>query len=389
LRILHVITGLQRGGAETLLSRLIAATSDVHQHLVLCLAKPGPVSSEIEKNGQIVIHLGLNGHPFDSLQNIFRSYRAIKKFRPDLTHTWLYHANLIGGLAAKILFKTSVLWSFHNNYDLSGMKITTRIMVLLNRILASVIPDKMVFCSVSAKKSHVQAGFPSDFSIEIANGVDVKRFFRREGSALRENLDIPKDAPVVGMVARYSVEKDHRTFIRAASRLHQRHPNAVFVLCGQGISSENAKLMEEVKSRNIEGSFVFLDEFNPIENLYACFTIAALASRSEAFGLTLAEAMASEIPVVATNIDGIRELVEDHETLVKCGDDKAMSETWDRLLRCSPEQLNRMGKASRHRIERYFALEITVAAYLEVWKALAVKNSNRKQFSNIFRRRIT
>ena len=143
--------------------------------------------------------------------------------------------------------------------------------------------------------------------VVIPNGFDLETC--RPDSAARESvrneLQIPEDAPVIGLVARFNPQKDHRTFIQAARLLHNDRPDVRFVLCGAQVSWDNQALVRWIEEGGVRKQVYLLGRRNDIPRLTASFDIAASSSSfGEGFPNVLGEAMSCGVPCVTTDVGG-------------------------------------------------------------------------------------
>ena len=145
IKVLHIITGLSTGGAEMMLYRLLAALkgSDL-EPVVLSLTTVGPVGEKIKDLGIPVYSLGM-GKRFRDAALFFKLVKLVKKHDPDLVQTWMYHADLVGGLAAKIAGYNNVLWGIrNNNLELDAVRVSTIWTAKLCAKLSSLFPNKII-----------------------------------------------------------------------------------------------------------------------------------------------------------------------------------------------------------------------------------------------------
>ncbi|WP_141730846.1 glycosyltransferase [Oligoflexus tunisiensis] len=371
---MHIITGLHRGGAETLLCRLLThpTLNSTNSFCVVCLSGPGEISGDLEKQGIDVHHLNMNAGFFSSFKGLWRLNAIFSSFKPQAVQTWLYHGNLIGGLLSW-LHRCPVSWSIHNNYDLPA-KNRGRLLMELNRVLSYFLPKFVVYCSESARKSHVKNGFSLKKNVVIANGVDCQKFRRNDRTEACRMIGLAPSDFIVSMVARFSPEKDHKTFLEAASLLRKEIKNIHFVLCGYGISRNNTELCNQLTKLDLHSQCSLFETINPIENIYNASDIVTLTSLSESFGLSIAEAMACETLVVATDIEGLSDLVLDKSFLVPTRDPEAVSRAWKALIELPSVDKRALGASMRRRIEDNFSFDVMGSGYQELWGALAEKS---------------
>ena len=189
-------------------------------------------------------------------RSIFRLGRLLRQKRPHLIQTWMYHADLIGGLAAKLAGGVPVIWGIrHSNLDPEGNKRTTIWTAKACARFSNRLPNKIICCSEASKRVHAKLGYNSQKMIVIPNGFELSSFVPDPEAKLsvRKELNIPDDALIIGLVARYDPQKDHQNFIQAASilkdHIFRTQYKIHFMLCGEGVTWENRKIAEPIENR--------------------------------------------------------------------------------------------------------------------------------------------
>ena len=367
MRISHVITALEVGGAESMLHRLLATTDPFRfTSQVISIAPPGPMAAPIEALGIPVRTVNVD-HPADVPLGITRLARMLREDRTDLVQTWMYHADLVGGLAAKLAGGIPTVWNIrHGKLDAGDHKRTTILTAQACARLSRTLPTQIVSCSRAAVKLHADRGYDRDRMLVIPNGFDVNAFrpdpeARR---AVRQELGLPDDAFLIGYVARFDLQKDFQNFFQAAARLQHENPKAHFVLCGDSMTSGNTLLMSWLEDQELRSRCHFLGRREDMPRLQASFDIATLTSRSgEGFPNVLGEAMACGVPCVTTDVGDAAWIVGDTGRIVPPGNPKALDAAWASVMHLAPEERDALGRAARNRIQERFALHAIVRAY--------------------------
>lgn len=386
MKIVHVIAGLELGGVENLLRDLslaqVRAGADVH---LISLTTCGQVGHALSVAGVSVRALGLRPDSIDALR-LVRLGMWLRYEHADIVQTWMYHANLLGGLAARLVGPAPTVWGLHHVLDAEGggLKPRTLQIARMGARLSGIIPSRIICCGQAVMNSHIDRGYAPQRMVVIPNGVDVSRF-RPDASAAREmraELGVDDATPLIGMVARYHPAKDHRSFIGAAALLHQKRPEAHFVLCGAGADPANAQLSMQVQAVGLRDSFHLLGVRSDLPRIYSGLDVAALSSRSEAFPLVLCEAMACGIPCVATSVGDCAHIVGNAGRLVPAGETLAMASAWLDLLQLQPSDRAALAERARERIRSEFDVELTARRYLELYRELAQRNLFHSRFRN-------
>lgn len=370
--ITHIITGLNTGGAETMLYKLLSNIDRTKfEPMVLSLTDIGSIGKKIEKLGISVKALGMKRGVPDP-RFVFRLAAILKKEKPDLVQTWMYHADLIGGLAAKLVRNIPVVWNIrHSNLDPEGNKKTTILTAKACAKLSKTIPKKIICCSEASFKVHSELGYKEEKMIVIPNGFDLDAF-KPDAEArysVRRALRIPEDAVIIGMVARFDPQKDHKNLINAAGVLCRSNKNIHFILCGNGITNNNKQLANWIQEHNLQVNFHLLGRRADVARITAAFDIAS-SSYGEGFPNVVGEAMSCEVPCVVTNVGDSAYIVGNTGIVVPPKNPLAMAKAWEKLIKLPAEERKILGKLARKRIEDNFEINSVVNRYMELYNQL-------------------
>jgi glycosyltransferase involved in cell wall biosynthesis len=374
-----LITSLDTGGAERSLVNLVTAMNrDEFDNEVITLLKPGPMAQTLAQAGIPVTSMEIGRHrpnPGGALLSLIRHLRAKK---PTILQTWLYHADFFGAVAALFAKPDRLVWNVRSS-QISDRSIrrSTRYLALLLAALSR-RPDAIIVNSHDGRRYHERIGYRPRQWLNIANGVDLGRFRPRrdERAMLRTRLGVPAVATVIGLVARYHPMKDIDTFLRAASRLQQDHKqdhkNVKFVLCGDGLGPDNSQLAKLVGDLDLARNIVLLGARSDIELIYPALDVLTLCSvAGEGFPNVLCEAMACDVPCVATDIGDSAEIIGDCGSIVPRRDHEALARAWHTLL----EKTSQPGtETGRSRIATRYSLERMCAQYESFYRSLAQKS---------------
>lgn len=368
-RVVHVINSLNMGGAETMLARLVTSDTGSLEHVVLPLIGGGAVAERVRSAGALARPLRVDG-----MANLatapFRLAGRLRSLRPALVHGWLLQGNLAATLGTALAHtKTPVLWNVRwTLYDLETERLRTQGLLRLSAVLAR-HPKKIVFNSRLAVAQHTAIGFPPDRAHVIPNGFDLDRFRPdpEQRALVRAELHVPDGAVVVGMIARYHPMKDHEMSLHAAARIVALGVDAVFVYAGRNVDHTNSTLMRLIAALGLAGRVRLLGERQDVERLYASFDLYWMSSwargMAEGFPNVIAEAMASGVPCVATDVGDAAWIIGNSGRVVSDHRAQALGDTAAELLQTDPDALRRMGLDARSRIQREFSLETVAGAY--------------------------
>jgi glycosyltransferase involved in cell wall biosynthesis len=378
IRICHLITGLDIGGAERSLVNLVTAMNrDEFDNDVVSLLKPGPMAQSLAQAGISVTSMEISHRPNPATLLSLIRYLRVK--RPTILQTWLYHADFFGSVAAVFAKPDHLICNVRSSeIDDRSIRSSTR---YLARLLAALSrrPDAIIVNSCAGQRYHERIGYKPKQWVNIANGVDLERFRPRESerAMLRTRLGVPADATVIGFVARYHPMKDIDTFLRAASRLQQDRENTKFLLCGDGLSPSNMALAALVRTLDLDHSAILLGPRSDIELIYPALDVLTLCSiAGEGFPNVLCEAMACDVPCVATDVGDSAEIIGDRRWIVAKRDHEGIVRTWRALLGTPYQQ----GGGPRSQVAARYSLQGMCAQYESFYRAIAQKRPRARDW---------
>ena len=374
IKVTHLITGLGTGGAEMMLLRLLSKTDRARfQPEVISMMDVGGTAPQIEELGIRVRSLGMQrAHP-----NPFALLKLAAWLRADRPHvlaTWMYHANFLGSLAAPLAGGMPVAWGLH--HDRLNPAILRRRTIWIAKTcgpLSHRLVSSVICCSECTRREHVAIGYDASKMVVIQNGFDLD-LFRPDVEArhaIRMELGIPEDTPVICLAGRYHPQKDHGNFIRAAALIHDRLPTARFVLCGHEITWQNDQLSSQIDAAGLRNSFHLLGVRNDTWRIFNASDIVCCSSIGEAFSLVIGEAMGCGIPCVATDVGDSAVLVGDAGTMVPPANSAALADACSTLLELPRESRIALGRRARARIVENFELSRVVDRYQALYERLA------------------
>ena len=376
IRMLHVITGLGSGGAEMMLYKLLSGMDRKRfACTVVSLTDEGHMAERIRSLGIPVYCLGMKGAA-SMPRAMVRLIRMMKAEGTQLVQCWMYHADLLGGVAGWFA-GIPVIWGIRqSNFDpVSSKPATIRIMRWCAR-LSSKIPRRIVCCSDTACLIHKQQGYDAKKMVMIPNGFQTEKY--RPDDLVRERtrlaLKIPADAVVIGIVGRFDPQKDHKTFIKAAGQVVRRMRGLYFLLCGKGLSADNAELMAWIHEESVADQCLLLGQRNDLNQLYCAMDVMVSASAyGEGFPNVIGEAMACGVPCVVTDVGDSAAIVGDSGRVVPPRDPEALAAAMHEMLMLSVEERKRLATAARQLIEDNYALPTVVARYQNLYEEVAAQ----------------
>jgi len=357
-RVLFVINDLRRAGAETQLVRLALGLDPMRYEARIVLLKvENHFAYELGEAGIGVEALHRHG-PAD-LDVVRRLVRAIRRFDPDVVHSYLFLANLLTALAARRLRAPALVMAQRSCYE-STLSPVWRWAARLSHRAA----DRVIVNSRAALAEELAAGLPQDLLVHIPNGIAVPV---QPPAADRERLGLPR-GPLVACVAQLSAEKGHDHLLAAWPEVVRRCPGSRLALIGDG--PLRPALVEQARRSGVADRILFAGFQDPAPWLAAA-DLFVLPSITEGMPNAILEAMAWARPVVATRVGGVPELVEEGTTglLVPPGDAAALATALSELLE-DPVRRARLGQAGRARVAERFSIERLVEATEDVYARL-------------------
>lgn len=369
LRIVHVVENLERGGLERMVIDLaVAQRAAGHDPRVLCLFQPGALAVELEAQGIAVQACGKRGG-FDP--GALRRLRAQLRAAPGTvlhTHNANAHYHAVAAAFGLPLAKT-----INTRHGMGAARPRSRGEWLYRRAMGRTDVVAAV-CEAARARFAAQGVRPRRGLLAVPNGIRVDAFSAANAerrAALRNVLELPLGARIIGTVGRLNPVKDQACLLRAFARLHRERPDAALVLVGDG--ALRGALEAQAAALGIGESLRFLGDRGDVRQLLQGFDAFALSSLSEGYSMALLEACASGLPIVATDVGGNREIVVDGRNglLVPAADETALADALARLLR-DPAHAEAMGRAGRDWALREASIDAMAARYDALYRGEAV-----------------
>jgi len=404
-KVIHIITRLDMGGSAQ--NTLLTALNHDRQRYSVCLIKGSSHESAMteaetqlvnqqlaaaKKQGIEITNLSplvRRISPFNDLKAFVSIFRILRTSKPDIVHTHTSKAGILGRLAAwmarvPIIIHTAHGHVFYGHFGRSLSRIFLQIEKLLGRITHHQIgltPEEgNDYLRLSVSK-------PSNTTV-IHSGVDVQRFIEgaKQRPRKRKELGIPADSLVIGYVGWLIPIKGVTYLVSAMARILEQHPKSLLVLVGKGDDkgNEEINLKEQVERAGLADKVRFLGWRSDVDEIMGCFDIFVLPSLNEGMGRVLVEAMAAGLPIVASRVGGIPDLVKDGQNglLVPPVDTPALENAISALLE-DKKKRKRMGKAGKKMCRPYSAeamVEQIDDLYRELLKKYAQNQDARVRF---------
>ncbi len=360
IRVLQLVAGCQVGGLEVVTLSLVRRLQGEFAFRVVCYDSLGPLEDRYEALGVGVELVPRRGGV--DLRYPFELARVIRRESIDVLHAHNNTALFYGVLASVIAGGRRVVFTAH---DRAVPRLRLRV---LQRLLGKVTTYAIAVSEIGRRNLLRVDGFDPERVRVVYNGADERAFEHEVGrDEARDALGLPREALVVGTVARLHAEKNVPLLVRAFGRIAASRPDALLVIAGDG--PERAQCEEAARSAGIEDRLRLLGTRDDVARVLAAFDVFALSSSTEGLPVAVLEAMGAARPVVSTDVGAVREVVREGVSgfLVPPGDEAALAARLDELL-AAPERAREMGRAGALEFRDRFTLGRMAAAYGRVYR---------------------
>ena len=339
---------------------------------VINLGQAGVVGSRLARAGIAVESLGLKASP-QSLKLLVRLMRRLRGHGFDtVVQTWLWHADLLGGLCARGASNHRVVWNLRNSMPhRPTTKLSSRAVAYMCARLSRWVPAKIVCNSQAALQAHTAIGYCRTKCVVIPNGFDLRLFVPSSEARqqVRARWKARPGEAFVGMVARVDPRKDHAGFIRAAGQVATSMPFVRFVLVGEGVTADLG-IRTLLAQLDLTGRFVLEERRDDVQCVMNALDVFCLASKSEGFPNVLGEAMACATPAISTDVGDAREIVGDDRFVAMVEDPQSLAVCIMRILALSSDERHALGSAQRIRVEARFDIEQAWRMYRDLYYSI-------------------
>jgi glycosyltransferase involved in cell wall biosynthesis len=368
IKVLHLISSKGLYGAERVVMTL-ARHADPEQVVPVMgiFRKKGTGGDEFVREAE-GLGIAVETIPYTAafdVRQILKLFKAVKRHRPRIIHTHEYKTNILGYIVAKTL-GIPIVTTVHALHKLKGRaKVELRISVWLLRYLNAVMP-----VSEEVRDELLDLGVPQNKTVTIKN-VPPLTERRREGGvrSFREELDIPSNQKLIGFLGRLIPAKGCDQLIHALSLMDGEHRDSILTVVGEGPEEDSLKAL--AKSLDVMDKVRFCGFRRDPENVYASLDLLVLPSREEGTPLVMLEGMWQEVPVVATRVGGIPEVIEDRVNglLVPSDDPAALAEAITESLGM-PDEARKRAQEARKKMEREYDVKAYVEKVQDVYKGI-------------------
>ncbi|TAN28944.1 MAG: glycosyltransferase [Castellaniella sp.] len=382
LYVVHVISGLLHGGAETVLHRLVTAPGTSVRHTVISMGGEGVMGPTLRQEGVEVLTLDMQG-VWGVLRGLWRLFWILRERQPDVVQTWMYHADLLGGLVARLAGIRAVAWGIRNSgVSLAESSRSSRITAWICARLSGWLPGVIVACARRAAEVHQGWGYRADRMLVVPNGYDLSVWHpdADDGARWRSQWGVAHDTVLLGSVARWNPQKDHANLLAAVGLVVRRYPALRCVLIGLGMSRDNASLIELARHYGLLDHLIFLGRRDDVPSLMRALDVHVLSSKAEGFPNVVSEAMASGVACAVTDAGDAADIVAGHGWVAPVQDAAALAGAIEQAIAAAkgPEWAS-LSEAARASVARRYSLQSMVDRYEVVWRRLAADYPTRRR----------
>ena len=352
-----------------LLKRLLLVDKSAQsKSVIVSLGALGSVGAELRALGFNVQTLNLS-KIWQVPKVVLKLTKLTRNYKPDIIHTWLYHADLIGTLAAIFARVKLIIWGIHTTEVGS---FSTAVVRRICAMLSYFFPSRIMCIAEASKNKHISIGYCSKKIQLFHNGLDFSKLqaTKEERDKFRLDLGIDESAIVVGSLGRFHPVKGYDVFINAAVLLLHEFRNVRFLLIGKDLNRLNEELIGWINSTGFTERFILLGERSDVAICLSAMDIFCLHSRSEGLPTALAEGMAMALPCVATDVGDAGILLGNTGVLVKAVDPEVLANGLKQLITLTREERSRIGRLASERVRSKYTIEKTYDEFSKVYSEL-------------------
>jgi glycosyltransferase involved in cell wall biosynthesis len=306
MRILHFINDLRVGGTENSLVNYSSDDKD-NEHFIVAFGTSSAFQERLDENNVKLLKINFKESFFSSISELIK---IIKKFKPDIIHSWMYHVHFISFVLS--LFGYKVIWSIRN-HDISRKNngFVTFFLIKILAVVSNIYVKKIIFNSLKSKNEHCSKGFSIKKSIFIFNGYKLP-----EGLDSIQKEDFNSILNIIS-VGRYEDVKNHDLLFNCLSSLKKEGFSFKCTLVGKNFNTLNNFLISKLNNLNIFENIELFDFRKDIKIFYKKFDISILTSNFESFPNVLAESMICGVPCISTDVGEARKIISNYGYVIQ------------------------------------------------------------------------
>jgi len=372
MKILHIIIGIDVGGAEMMLLKVVNGLSKRgHVQLIISLTGNNTLKESFEKAGAEVKCLNLQKYS-QILKMLYKIRKYQKTFQPDIIQSWMYHADSIAAITKPM--KVPLIWNVRHSLDDYDNESTVVLFLIRLASILSLRVTKILFNSEKSLTQHIAKGFPQSKSYVIPNGFDPERFspnilINKEN---KKKLKIEEDAFVIGHIGRYHIVKNHKSLLESIAILEKKNLNRkiVLLLAGKDVDENNVELADRIHRNSLKSRVILLGAISEPEKIFPIFDMFCLSSYSEAFPNVLGEAMSCGVPCASTDVGDAKRIIGDTGVIMSSPSSTDIAEAIYNLISLSIHQRLILGEKARQRIIDLYSIEKIIDQYEQLYTKL-------------------
>lgn len=366
MKVAHLIGSLSIGGAERMLQRLAiehANESDVSV-IVISMTNIGEPGLILKSRGIQVESLNMTGF-WSAFAGFIKLLILLWKFRPNVLQTWLYWADLMGGLAAKFCRIDAVIWNIRCTHFGDGR--WTGHLVKINACLSQWLPRSIICCGYTAMEFHRDKNFDSRKMVVLPNGYDLEFFSKKKFDHEPHNTKFNIEIVSIG---RMDILKNYPLLIEAANLVLEKNRNVHFTIIGRNCTTDPS-LIYLISKFQIGDNFKLHEELADVREPLNAADLFVSSSVSEGFPNVVAEAMAMEVPCIVTDAGDAAIIVGDTGIVVPVDDASALAEGIIKFADLTRDDRVALGAAARKRILENYEMGHVAQMYLDHYRQVA------------------
>ena len=373
--VLHIVSGLEKGGAEVMLLRLLqrAVQDDqAFRHHVLSLTGDSVgIADDLRNLGVPLSALHLSKRR-PQPASIRRFQRILRSAQPRVIQGWMYHGNVAATVAARFASNSpAVVWNVrHSLHELQQERWKVRLSIWLNRYWSR-HAHGIIYNSHRAALQHQAYGFDHRSTHVIPNGFDVSNALASAHVTRRTMPNVPENAFVFGFVGRYHHVKGPDLFLQALAQAKKQLDRPVHaILAGRGYTKSNGELVQLLESLGLTKCCHLLGEVSDVPQIMANMDVVVSASRGEGFPNIVGEAMLAVRPCIVTDVGDSAQLLGDAGMVIPPSNVPELAQAMCEFATMSPDERSRLGRLGRERIEKHYSLESVYRQYHAFYASL-------------------
>lgn len=374
MKILHVISGLDSGGAENVLLRLIV-NDPQNEHMIINLKSHGALQTLTENRGIIVHCMAITGLT-SFARSLIPGVKLIRSISPDLIQGWMYHGDLWAALVGFLAGVRDIRWNVRNGrLSLRHSSFLTLLVVLCCSVISRFVPRGIIYCSRAARQTHNSFGYGNINETVIHNGFDLEKFRPDENSRQewRSAFGFKDEVHIFGCIGRLHPQKNHTGFVSALG--HMRTDlianNIHIVFVGGGEPEARDELLALIDELQLNSYISLIDHVSDVGSVMNGVDFLVMPSIfGESFPNVVAEAMACGTPCIANLVGGVDVIIGETGWIINVADPESIKNSMLHAvrLRSDSDLFQAMKEASVVRITETFPLTQMIDEYRTFWR---------------------